>query len=266
MKKYYFIIVVASVAGLLAGWWFINNRVEKSENPDKALLKRDPLLGMVEPLILNPLTHAFIQIIFNDKIIYVDPADTGGKLNVFSLPKADYIFITHEHPDHWNKDFIKALRKDGTVIVGSAAVGEAGAMQFPGYRVMQNGEKVVLADLEVEALPAYNIVRKNDKGEFFHPQGRGNGYLFNLGGKKLYVAGDTECVPELDSLKDKLDILFLPMNLPFTMPALESAECALRLKPKVVYPYHQGREDPRVFESRVKEKDSNIDIRVAFLP
>jgi L-ascorbate metabolism protein UlaG (beta-lactamase superfamily) len=97
----------------------------------------------------------------------------------------------------------------------------------------------------------YNLQRGPAPGQFFHPKGRGNGYILTLGGKRLYIAGDTECTPEMRALKN-IDIAFIPMNLPYTMPPAEAAECVKAFKPKVVYPYHYRGQNPEEFKAALK--------------
>ena len=107
---------------------------------------------------------------------------------------------------------------------------------------MKNGDRRTLQGFEVEAVPAYNIVHKRPDGNPFHPKGQGNGYVITFGGKRIYVAGDTEPIPEMAALKD-IDIAFLPMNLPYTMSPEMTAEAARTIRPKILYPYHYGDTD-----------------------
>ncbi len=224
-------------------------------------------MGLEGDLVINPLTHAFIQITHKGKFIYIDPVDPQGKVNFFGLPKADYILITHGHADHWKKESILALRKDGTVIIGTQGVADQGGKDFTGFRVMTNGEEVAYDDnLKVKTLPAYNLTRKNKQEVFYHPLGIGNGYLLTLGEQNVYIAGDTECISELEVLKEKVDIMFLPMEGIFTMDPKEAGECALRLKPKIVYPYHQGQQSPDRFREVVEKVDKDISVRTYSLP
>ena len=105
----------------------------------------------------------------------------------------------------------------------------------------------------------YNLQRGPAAGQLFHTKGRGNGYVITIGGKRLYFAGDTECTPEMKALKN-IDVAFLPMNLPYTMPPSEAADCAKAFQPKIVYPYHfQGQ---KVEDFQAALKGSGIDVRV----
>jgi L-ascorbate metabolism protein UlaG (beta-lactamase superfamily) len=130
------------------------------------------------------------------------------------------------------------VRTEKTVVV----LTETCAKQLQGGIVMMNGDVKTVGGLKIEAVPAYNIVHKRDTGQPFHPRGVGNGYIITFGDKRVYVAGDTENVPEMKDLK-KIDIAFLPMNLPYTMTPEMVAEAAKAFKPKILYPYHFGETD-----------------------
>jgi L-ascorbate metabolism protein UlaG (beta-lactamase superfamily) len=106
---------------------------------------------------------------------------------------------------------------------------------------MNNGQTQTVnvggTNITIEAVPAYNLTRGPAAGQFYHTKGRGNGYVLTLGGKRIYMSGDTECVPEIKALRN-IDVAFLPMNLPFTQTSQEAAECVKAFRPKVIYPYH----------------------------
>jgi L-ascorbate metabolism protein UlaG (beta-lactamase superfamily) len=114
--------------------------------------------------------------------------------------------------------------------------------------------------LKIEAVPAYNIVHKRDTGQPFHPKGVGNGYIITFGDKRVYVAGDTENVPEMKGLKN-IDIAFLPMNLPYTMTPEMVVEAAKAFKPKILYPYHFGETDTSKVVSLLKGTPE-IEVRI----
>jgi L-ascorbate metabolism protein UlaG (beta-lactamase superfamily) len=99
----------------------------------------------------------------------------------------------------------------------------------------------------------------NANGASYHTKGRGNGYIITIGGKRLYVAGDTSCTPEMRAL-ERIDVAFVPMNLPFTMSPAEAAGCVKAFKPRVVFPYHYSGSDPQEFASAMR--DSGIEVRV----
>lgn len=124
---------------------------------------------------------------------------------------------------------------------------------------MANGQTKTVAGVSIEAVPMYNLTRGPSAGQLFHTKGRGNGYVVTLGGKRLYFAGDTECVPEIKALKN-IDVAFMPMNLPYTMPPSEATDCVKAFKPAVVYPYHFMGQKPQEFTDALK--GSGIDVRL----
>jgi L-ascorbate metabolism protein UlaG (beta-lactamase superfamily) len=187
-------------------------------------------------LTITFIGHGTLMFTFGGKVLHVDPV--GQYADYGKLPKADLILITHEHRDHLDLKAVERLRKPGTQVV----LTQAAAGQVPGGIVMKNGEVKTVAGLVIEAVPAYNLVHKRESGEPFHPKGRGNGYVITFGGKRVYVAGDTENTPEMKALKN-IDIAFLPMNLPYTMTPEMVAEAARAFKPKILYPYHFGQTD-----------------------
>lgn len=180
--------------------------------------------------------HGTLMFTFGGKVIHVDPV--GQYADYGKLPKADLMLITHEHRDHLDPKVVEMLRQPGTEIV----LTQAAAGQVAGGLVMANGEVKTVAGLTIEAVPAYNLVHKRESGEPFHPKGQGNGYVITFGGKRVYVAGDTENTPEMKALKG-IDLAFLPMNLPYTMTPEMVADAARAFKPKVLYPYHFGKTD-----------------------
>ncbi len=197
--------------------------------------------------------HGTLMLTFGGKVIHIDP---WTQLADYSkLPKADLILITHEHRDHLDVKAVDILRKEMTAIVCPKIT----AQQVKGATVMNNGDVKTIEGLTIKAIPAYNIVGKRDTGQPYHPKGDGNGYLITFGDKNVYVAGDTENVPEMKALRG-IDIAFLPMNLPFTMTPEMVADAALAFKPKILYPYHFGETDTPKLLALLK--DSGIDVRI----
>jgi L-ascorbate metabolism protein UlaG (beta-lactamase superfamily) len=126
---------------------------------------------------------------------------------------------------------------------------------------MNNGEKFAFSSFEVTAVPSYNLVRGPKPGERYHPKGKGNGYVFNFGGKRVYVSGDTECTPEMKAL-EHIDVAFVCMRLPYTMPPKEAAECIVSFKPGIVYPYHyQGSNLDELAAALASEKSVEVCLR-----
>lgn len=125
---------------------------------------------------------------------------------------------------------------------------------------MQNGDVKTVDGLKIEAVPAYNLVHMRSEGVPFHPKGNGNGYVITFGDIRIYVAGDTENIPEMKQLKD-IDVAFLPMNLPYTMTPEMVADAARAFKPKVLYPYHYGKTDPSKLVELMKDTPE-VEIRI----
>jgi L-ascorbate metabolism protein UlaG (beta-lactamase superfamily) len=198
--------------------------------------------------------HASLIFSFNNKTFYVDPFSKLA--NYATLPKADVIVITHEHRDHLDIAAIEKIRTEKTKVV----LTETGARQLPGGTVMKNGDVQIVEGVTIEAVPAYNIVHKRDTGEPFHPKGAGNGYVMTFGDKQVYVAGDTENIPEMAGLKN-IDIAFLPMNLPYTMTPEMTAAAAKMVQPKILYPYHYGSTDPSLLTALLKDQ-KGIEVRI----
>lgn len=198
--------------------------------------------------------HGTLKFTFGGKAIHIDP---WSKLADYSkMPKADLILVTHEHRDHLDPKAIEALRTPKTALVTTNAC----ASQITGGTIMNNGEVKTVKGLEIEAVPAYNIVHMRRKNVPFHPKDMGNGYVITFGDKRVYVAGDTENTPEMKALKD-IDIAFLPMNLPYTMTPKMVADAATAFQPKILYPYHYGETDTSEIEALLKDA-TQIQVRI----
>src|ERR1700688_3827494 len=176
------------------------------------------------PVKITPLYHASTLIEAGGKTIYVDPAKPA---KLTGLPKADLILITHIHPDHMDPASIKEVSKADTEILAPAAVVQTVTSAKP----IANGETKSWQGWTIEATPAYNLKRGPAAGELFHPKGRDNGYILSYGGKRFYFSGDTEGIPEMRALKN-IDVAFVCMNLPYTMPPEEAADAVKAFHPK----------------------------------
>ena len=180
---------------------------------------------------LTPMGHAHVQIEYAGKVIQIDPT---GASNLAAAKPADIIIVTDVHGDHMDPPSIDKVKKATTVYVAPKAL----EGKFPGKtEIIANGETKTVDGISIMAVGAYNLTRGPEAGKLFHDKGRGNGYVLTLGGKRIYFAGDTECVPEIKALTN-IDVAFVPMNLPYTMTPQEAADCVKAFKPKVVYLYH----------------------------
>ncbi len=198
--------------------------------------------------------HASLLFQFGGLNIYVDP---DGRLADFGkMPKADLVLVTHEHGDHFDPQAIEALRQAGTSVFTSP-----GCQPMPANAtLLKNGDQARFRNVAIEAVPAYNIVHKRANGQPFHPRGVGNGYILAFPGLRVYVAGDTEDIPEMNALKD-IAIAFLPMNVPYTMTPEMTARAARAFKPRVLYPYHYSGTDPQQLAVLLKD-EAGIDVRI----
>jgi L-ascorbate metabolism protein UlaG (beta-lactamase superfamily) len=207
-------------------------------------------------LIVHPVNHATFVMSWAGKLIYVDPV--GGAERFEGLPAPDVIFVTDIHGDHLNADTLTAIVQAETVIVAPQAVHDALPAALQGAtQVLANGGTLTVQDIAVEAIPMYNLTAERLQ---YHTKGRGNGYVLTVGGKRVYIAGDTEDIPEMRQLRD-IDIAFIPMNLPFTMTVEQAADAVREFKPKVVYPYHSRGSDLDEF-TRLVGTDVGVEVRV----
>ena len=204
------------------------------------------------------LGHGTLMFTYGGRVIHIDPFSRVADYS--KLPQADMILLTHEHRDHLDLEALKFLRTDKTVLV----LNEKCAQQVKGGIIMHNGDVKTIEGLKIEAVPAYNIVHMSSEGVPFHPKGNGNGYVITFGDKRIYVAGDTENIPEMKKLTH-IDCAFLPMNLPYTMTPEMVADAAKAFKPKVLYPYHYGETDPSKLAALMKDTHE-VEIRIRKMP
>jgi L-ascorbate metabolism protein UlaG (beta-lactamase superfamily) len=162
--------------------------------------------------------------ITGEKTIYTDPFTISRK------DRADIILITHEHYDHCSPDDVKKLQGPDTVIIATADC----ARKLTGnIRTIRPGDTVTIGKTAIEAVPAYNTNKK------FHPRDKGwVGYLFTVNGKRIYLAGDTDLIPEMKTIK--VDIALIPVSGTYVMTAEEAAQAALTIHPQVAIPMHYG--------------------------
>lgn len=186
-----------------------------------------------DPIDITLIKHGSLAIAYKGLSIQVDPVAAYGTPTDYGadFPKADVILVTHEHPDHLNDSTVAVLTGGSTRLLLN---GRSADILGRG-EVLENGMRRTLAPgMELEAVPAYNTTPGR---EMFHPKGNGNGYVLSLDGFRIYIAGDTEDIPEMEALKD-IDLAFLPVNQPFTMTVAQCLNAARMIEPKVLIPYH----------------------------
>lgn len=202
------------------------------------------------------LIHASIRIQYDGKEVEIDPVTKLGNkaIDYSSMPKADYLLVTHEHFDHFNQEAIKLLTGDKTRFITNKRCAEI----YGSGEVMKNGDKIQVDDnFMIEAVPAYNITEGRTQ---FHPKGRDNGFILTVDGLRIYIAGDTENIPEMADIKD-IDVAFLPCNQPYTMTTEQLVKAAKMIKPKVLFPYHYGQTDVSDIPAQLKAEGIEVRIR-----
>lgn len=227
-------------------------RAQQLEEPDA--FPGDHLATTNGDLVINPINHASFVMGWNGTTIYNDPV--GAATRYAGLPRANLVLISHDHSDHFSVTTLSSVTGATCVIIAPRSVTNA---MSPGLRalttVLTNGASATVGNIHIDAVPAYNAR---------HPLGTGNGYVLTLGGKRIYMAGDTEDIPEMRALTD-IDVAFVPMNLPFTMSVASASNAVRQFRPKVVYPYHYSPSTPpsdvNLFKSLVGA-DLGIEVRL----
>lgn len=204
---------------------------------------------------IHALMHASLWIEAGDIQIFVDPVSQLGNRSVdyTTMPSADFILVTHEHHDHLDRDAINTLSDSHTHLITNKS--SADILDFG--LIMANGDKQQLKEnISIEAVPAYNTSEGHLQ---FHPKGRDNGYILTIDGLRIYIAGDTEDIPEMQTIKD-IDIAFLPCNQPYTMTPEQLIRAAKIIRPKVLFPYHYSQTDLNFLPTALENE--NIDLRI----
>lgn len=196
-------------------------------------------------LTITFIKHGSLLLNYSGKYIYTDPVSLYADYG--SLPKADVILITHEHWDHLDPKAIAKLKKPETRLIVNAASQD----KLKEGEILKNGDKItLLPGVMLEAVAAYNTTPGR---EIYHPKGRDNGYVLSFGKIRVYVAGDTEDIPEMEELK-AIDIAFLPVNQPYTMTVEQAARAVRMFKPRILYPYHYGETDVAVLKQMLEDE------------
>ncbi|PKK88177.1 MAG: metal-dependent hydrolase [Candidatus Wallbacteria bacterium HGW-Wallbacteria-1] len=234
--------------------------------------EKDTLNTSMGDLTITFIGHGTVMLQVGDLTVHVDP---WSKLADYrTLPPADLILVTHHHGDHLDLNAIEALYKRSKVIsqmVSTVVVMPekcaqtllekvAAENRLPNSLYADNGFVKNIMGITIEAVPAYNMVNKRPDGNFYHLRGEGNGYILTIGNRRIYIAGDTEDIPEMAEFAD-IYCAFLPMNLPYTMTPEMAARAAGTIKPKILYPYHFGETDTQKLVELLKE-EKGIEVRL----
>lgn len=196
---------------------------------------------------ITPVWHGTLSFTFNEYVVVVDP---WSKAPESRLPKADLILITDIHQDHFDPAAIERVRKPSSIIVAPHVVVD----KLPGAIAIKNDETRSELGIGITATAMYNTQRGPEPGKLFHDKGRGNGYVLTFGEDRVYISGDTECTDEMRALTD-IDLAFVCMNLPYTMPPEEAAECIKAFRPKTIVPYHYRGSDLHTLEAALDGED-----------
>jgi L-ascorbate metabolism protein UlaG (beta-lactamase superfamily) len=212
-------------------------------------------------LTIQPVVHGSLVLQWNGQTIYVDPY--GGAKAFSGLADPNLILITDIHGDHMNVETLDGLNTQSAKLVVPQAVAD----QLPAsYKdrlvILANGKETRIGEIPIRAIPMYNLPEDESSR---HTKGRGNGYVLSLGGKRIYISGDTEDIPEMRQLKN-IDVAFVCMNLPYTMDINQAASAVLEFKPAIVYPYHYrgqgGLADVDGFRQLVEKGGKGIEVRL----
>lgn len=217
----------------------------------------DTLQTQSGELSIHFVGHASLYLKFQNKVIHIDPWSKVA--NYDTLSKADLILLTHQHRDHLDTIALNAITRTDTYMI-IAPVCLDHFKPKVAYETITNDQSTNWENIGIEAVAAYNILHKRPNGVPYHPKGEGNGYILSIGGKRIYVAGDTENIPEMEQL-GMIDIAFLPVNLPFTMSPEMLADAVQKIRPAVVYPYHYGQTDLNEVQRQIRAV-SEAEIRI----
>ncbi len=252
MTKTYWIIGVLIV--LLLGFYLLNKYIYNEKQGDVPLGQ-----SVVQ---VQPISHATAVLLWGDDVVYTDP--TGGAEAFLGKAPADIILVTDIHGDHLSTSTLSSVATGDSVLVVPTAVRDLlPEALLSRVKVLNNGESIDQDGIKISAIPMYNLPESADNR---HTKGRGNGYVLEKDGYRVYIAGDTAGIPEMRALQN-IDMAFVPMNLPFTMGVEEAADAVLAFKPKEVYPFHYRGQDGLADVNKFKQlvDAGNLDIDVVLL-
>jgi L-ascorbate metabolism protein UlaG (beta-lactamase superfamily) len=249
-----YLIILLFVVAAVGGYVLITKKNYMTiQNKDQNLISQN--------ITVHPISHATAWLEWDESVIYTDPV--GNTQAFTSAPVPDVVVVTDIHSDHFDSSTLMAVVKEKTtLVVPKIVVDQLAAILQNKAIVLANGDKTIQAGISIEAVPMYNIP---EDPHSFHTKGRGNGYVLEKDGKRVYIAGDTSGIPEMRALKD-IDIALVPMNLPYTMSVEEASSAVLDFAPRVVYPYHyrgqNGLSDVNKFKELVNAGNHNINVQL----
>lgn len=266
MKAFFGIVVLLVIAWL--GYIFFFDR-DNDENTAQTVATTtmatssttsEPVKNESDPVSVTPISHATMALKWKGLTILTDPV---GDVAQYISIKPDIILVTDIHSDHLSTSTLKAVMGNAAIIAPQAVKDLLPPEIADHTEVMKNNDRKDVKGISVTAIPMYNLPQS---AESFHTKGRGNGYLLERDGYRVYIAGDTSNTPEMRALTD-IDLAFIPMNLPYTMSVEEAAEAVKAFKPAKVYPYHyrgqDGLSDVNKFKTLVEE--ANVGTKVVLL-
>jgi L-ascorbate metabolism protein UlaG (beta-lactamase superfamily) len=257
MKKIILLLSITTVVVIIAYLYTRNNETITVKEPPN---NNEPSMTNNKPVKVTPVSHASMVLTWGDTTIYNDP--TGGAELYSTHDAPDIVLVSDIHGDHLNAETLENIITNDTIFIAPQAVidllPEGLAVRAT---LLTNNSETTVEGIKITALPMYNLPEQGV--EIRHEKGRGNGYLLEKDGYRVYIAGDTADIPEMRSLSD-IDMAFIPMNLPFTMSVETAASAVADFAPESVYPYHyrgrDGLSDTRLFKTLVNDANKMIEV------
>ncbi|MAL17508.1 MAG: MBL fold metallo-hydrolase [Balneola sp.] len=243
MLRNFIFVVLVSLLTFSLGFAQLNN------DPDRIETEQGDL-------VIHPVLHGTVIFEWNGQTVYMDP---WGSANLYDeKPAPDVILITHPHGDHLSPEALASLNTTNTSFYVPQAVADEMPEEYLAQTtVISNGESMEYEGITINAVPMYNLPEEGAR----HAKGWGNGYVLSMGGKDVYVSGDTEGIPEMRNLEG-IDVAFVCMNLPYTMDINQASDAVLDFEPTIVYPYHHRGQDIEEFKKLVDAGNKDIEVRL----
>ncbi len=258
MKTLYVVLSLAVV--IVGGFYTLNTYIYNEKQGEIVAEETVPTPSTTSTAFaVTPIAHATAVFTWGGEVVYMDP--TGGADAFAGQPAATLVLVTDIHGDHLSTSTLASVVGPEAVLIVPEEVKKLLPADLASKaQVMANGATTTARGFAIEAIPMYNVPETKDSR---HTKGRGNGYLIERDGYRVYVAGDTGPIAEMKALQN-IDVAFVPMNLPFTMSVDDAAKAVLEFKPKKVYPFHyrgqDGMADTAKFKELVNAGDSAIEV------